>query len=287
MRRALALLAFVISLAGCSTMIPQPFAHPQAAPPNPLLSDARVLSTMRVLPVPGLPGLDVAMTQALADQDILASTTASLDGSIVLAGLVDRGVLTWTLTDADRKPIGRVRQPLPGGAMDPGGVMDKEARLRFAAEGAVQVSRALRGRELGLDDIQAAPVVAMLPVQAPQNVDGRALQAAMHEALAQQGLRLIDGPPTVMVGARIALTRGQGDQDLMAINWTVTDPNGHELGSMSQASPVSHVQVTGAFSAMARDIADAGAPGLAGLIRKATADKAGADNAGANGAGGG
>lgn len=249
----------LLLLTACGPL-PHPFEHDA---PNPLLDDHRAMAPLTVRPVAELPGLAEDLARALQAEEIAASTEdGGSAGRLLLTGAVEQGALRWRVAGADGKPLVEASQPLPAGKVD------AATRPGIARQGAALLSRALRGEDSGLSDLEARPHVALRPVKVPPSVDADSLTGAMRQALAQRGLTVTDDAPRVVVEGHMRVSPGSGGQDVVELDWVVRDAAGRELGTVSQGSPVAHAQTIGNLGALGHDIANAGAEGVAEVIRQ-------------------
>ncbi len=219
-------------------------------------------------PIEGLPGLAEAMVTAFDGQDIAATTEAGESRFLKLKGHIEGSdqarTLVWRIASAKGKTIGEIRLPLPPGRYDraDGGVL--------AAASAPAVAALLRGRDSGVGDLAVRTQVRLHPVSVPPGFDGASLTHAMARALARQGLA-VDGPaPAFDIEGKLRITPGANDRDLVEVEWTVRDTAGKELGTVSQGSPVPRETLLGQVAILSRQIADAGAEGVAEVVRKSS-----------------
>ncbi|HLN24523.1 MAG TPA: hypothetical protein VK558_11115 [Patescibacteria group bacterium] len=255
-RPAIALLSL---LAACGPL-PHPFESEQS---NALLADVRAMAPVKVLPLAELPGLDKEVAQALQNEEITASVEDGGPGALTLQGHVEDGAVLWHIADAAGKTVADSRQPLPPGKPD------ALARVTLARQSAAALSRALRGEGSGLSDLEARPHVALRRIKTPPTIDADSLTLTMSRALARQGIAISDDKPVMVVeGALRVLPGPKGGQDVVEVDWRVSDATGKELGMVSQGGPVDHGLVIGNLGATGRDITNAGAEGVAEVIRQ-------------------
>lgn len=266
-RRAVVLRPFrVLLLASLATAcgpLPRPFEHQRVSA---LLSDQRALVPVAVQPVDGAPGLAEAVSTALNRDEIAASTENPGDGFLILSGKIrsDDGKvqLVWQITSGDAHPITEFHQPLSAESLNP-------AHRNDLAEAAAQgIAHALRGDDSGAADIEAAPKVALQGVKTPADFDNISLSQAMVRALGLQGLTVVSTHPSFVVDGTLQIGPMLAGQNLVTVDWTVRDAAGRDLGTVSQGSPVPHERLLGPLTGLVRDIAEAGAEGIAEVIRK-------------------
>ena len=256
------LLALLLPLLAACGPVPQPFHSDGGL--NPLLEDRRILSSVKVEPVAGLPALAPAVADALGWHDVVASAGDAGPEANVLTGLREPGALRWRMVTAKGKVLGEVRVPMPAPPAD------KLALATLANASAKAVAPLLGGRDTGLTDLEAEPHVAVGRIEAPPGVDGPLLTTAMAEALGAQGMAVGAEHPVATVEGRLRI-QSLGEKDLVQIEWVVRDAAGKVAGTISQGNPVEHARVLGSMGALSREIAAAAAPGVAGVIRRVAA----------------
>ncbi|MDR3438482.1 hypothetical protein [Telmatospirillum sp.] len=255
----------LLSLLTACGPLPRPFEHQRTSP---LLSDQRALAPVAVPPVDGAPGLAEAVAAGLVREEIAASATIAGDGFLVLVGRIrseDGQVrLTWRLSGADGQTITEFRQPLPPGALEP-------AQRPQLAEATVHAAlQALRGNDWGPETPPRIPSITIRSVIAPPGFDPAVMTRAMARALRLQGMAVTSGPADFLLEGRLTITPAKDGQDLFSVDWTLMSPDGHNLATVSQGSPVPHEQVQGEQGSLARDIAEAGAEGIIDVVRQAS-----------------
>lgn len=236
--------------------VPRPFEPGNV---DALASDRKVLSPVTVTPIAGQPGLAEALAHALDDQDI-AATTRRLSHFFQVTGQVDTGgpdpSIVWRLTDDSGHVFEEIRQHLGN---------DVQAE---AAEAAELIEALLRGLDSGLDDLASGPHVFFQGLSAPRNIDGQSVARAMGHALEGAGMTIDTKSPAFLIAGHMKVTPAAEGQDLVALEWVVKSPDGKELGRVNQASPVARGVLLGPLAALSRQIAEAGANGVAEVIRQ-------------------
>lgn len=260
--RILLLGLLVAVSAGCGTA-PMPLTHHASA--NALVDDRRITSAVVISPVAAYPGLAEAVVGELARQDVLASTRAGAARFVRVQGGIENGNLVWRLTTPDRKELGVVAQAVPAGA--------NVALL--AQDAAPLITKLLTSDAAAPQTAQHRRHVAVGMVRAPPGIDGRSLSRAMADALVAQGVMVGNDNVAVAVEGEMRVFPGTGNQDVVQIDWTVRDTKGASLGTVSQGSPVDRTLLAGPMGDLARDIADAGAPGVVEVIRRKAPDAIG------------
>ena len=280
MRRRIALALALLLLAGCQPL-PHPFEddRPAARAPIMTLPDS---DTVLVSPVAGLAPdvrqkLAHATAEALQAHEILASDESGNRGSLNLlgtAGAGERGVkVDWRLID----PAGRI----VGNATSSAGVSlesinrgDAAAIKALATASADAVARLLQ---------EDAPVSAAVPARNFRQVqvfpvsgapgDGKqALTAAMTAALKQAKLTVVPGErggEALAVVGTVKIDRPQNGRQHVSITWALLEPDGKQLGVVTQENAVPQGSLDGRWGEVANAVALAAAPGILALIEKA------------------
>lgn len=252
-RIAAGLLIALALLAGCGP-VPHPFSERKA---EPLVDDRRVTSSVRLDPVAEFPGLAEAVVKDLVRYDVLATTHDAGRRFVLIKGAIEKGNLVWRATTPDRHELGVVSQAIPPGA-----------DIATLAQGASPlIVQLLTGSGVSPEDANR-PKVAVRPVRGPPGTDTRALTQGMADALAGQGIAIGDDHALAVIDGEMHVSAGSGAQDLVQIDWTVRDPAGKSLGTVSQGSPVDRTLLTGPLTQLGRDIATAAAPGVVAVIRR-------------------
>lgn len=115
----------------------------------------------------------------------------------------------------------------------------------------------------------AGPVRAMVPVVTGAPGDGSmALRTAIQRELTRSGVALSDSrvPGTYIVEGRVAMGAASGGKQPISIDWTVVDPNGKKLGTVSQKNQVPQGSLDGAWGQTADAAAAAAAQGIVKLL---------------------
>jgi hypothetical protein len=248
-------------LAACGPL-PRPFEHQRI---NGLLNDQRALAPLLVQRIDGAPNLAEAISAGLNREEIAASTDIAGRRFQILSGTIrsENGavLMIWEIIGDDGRVIDEIRQPLQPNFLDP-------AHQDAFVEAAVHtIVRALRGDDSGVADLDASPHVALRSIKTPPNFDGESLSSAMRRALALQGLTLVSTNPAFVIDGNLRIAATVAGQNQVAVDWTVQDASGRQLGTVSQSSPVPHDRLLGPLTGLSRDIAFAGAEGIRDVIR--------------------
>ena len=262
-RRLAVLLLTALTVAACGP-VPQPFR--QTAPTS-LAENRTALLPILVKPVDGIPGLAEAVARSLLKEDLAATTTAAGSAVMLLEGRMDSPAvlkrLGWRVSSPSGEDLGRFLSPLTGRPDDPAAVE------RMGQSVASVVARLLRGDDSGLADIEARPLVQLLPIHITGNFDSFALSRAMQDALAGQGFKVADRDARFRIQGELRVIDSQGSKDsVVDVVWKVLDGAGKEMGTVSQGSPVAREILESPMAPLARQIAAAGAEGIAEVIRQ-------------------
>jgi hypothetical protein len=98
------------------------------------------------------------------------------------------------------------------------------------------------------------------------------LRAAIQRELARSGVALADTPSaqTYTVEGRVALGAGADGKQPITIDWSVSDPSGKKLGTVSQKNEVPQGSLDGAWGKTADAAAAAAAQGILKLLPQST-----------------
>jgi len=268
MRRFLLCLTALLALAACGPL-PHPFLHQER---NPLIEDRKALSSIVVEPLDAVPGLTVELIKAFEQQDIPA-TTQSMGKTALRLKLVlyDKGFVSWSLKDIKGGLVGEGKLDMPSGKWT------EAAKFDFSRQLAGDISLVLRGQDSGTQDVDNRPMVQLMPMRSPHDFDADGMNYAMSRALLHQGLLVGAKNPVAEVEGLVKITRPPptlpSDQDILELIWVVRSPDGKELGRVAQGSPVDHMLLIGILGPLARTIAEAGAPGIAEVVRQKAVTK--------------
>ncbi len=121
--------------------------------------------------------------------------------------------------------------------------------------------------------IKAAGLKARVPSVTGAPGDGSSsLRSALQRELARNGVALADTPSaqTYTVEGKVALGAGSDGKQPITIDWSVTDPRGKKLGTVSQKNEVPQGSLDGAWGKTADAAAAAAAQGILKLMPQAT-----------------
>ena len=234
-----------------------------------------------VPPIAGLPPLQSAaladeVVEALRVRDVPASTRAGGRGSIVLAGQVSvvSGKLRWTLVTPDGETALRFEESLLDAAR-----LDETAPhlAAIAARAARRIAAALEPPAADDGVARSAGRVVLEGVRGAPGDGGIALARAMRHSLARIGIAVADDKDgeARLISGRVSVLRDDtaSDDATVTIAWDVLRPDGKRLGTVTQSNRVSVERLTGAWGALARIVARAGAPGIAQLLGQTEASR--------------
>ena len=259
--------------------LPHPFEDDRPGPHAPIMSLPDT-STVLVAPVAGLDPeargkLARAMAEALQADEILASDESGNRGSLNLLGTAsagERGVrVDWRLIDPDGRTIGNATGTAAT-SIESVNRGDPPALKALAAASADAVARLLQD-----DTPAAAPVrnfrqVTVFPVTGAPGDGKQALTAAMTAALAQEKLTVVPGErgaDALAVVGTVTFDRPQSGHQRVAITWALLEPDGKQLGVVTQENAVPQGSLDGRWGEVANAVAQAAAPGILALIEKA------------------
>jgi len=113
------------------------------------------------------------------------------------------------------------------------------------------------------------PVKALVPSVVGAPGDGSSsLRAALQRELSRSGVTLAEGqsPDTYVVEGKVALGPGKDGKQPITIDWSVSDPSGKRLGTVSQKNEVPQGSLDGSWGKTADAAAAAAAQGIVKLL---------------------
>jgi hypothetical protein len=277
MRRWLAC-ALALLLVGCQPL-PHPFEDDRPGPRAAIMT-LRDTDTVLVAPVAGLAPeargkLARAMAEALQADEILASDESGNRSSLNLLGTAsagDRGVkVDWRLID----PSGRSVGSATGSAavsMESINRGDASAIEALATASATAVARLLQDDAPAAASVRNFRQVVVIPVTGAPGDGKRSLTAAMTAALTHAKLTVVPGEhgsDALSVVGTVKLDRPQNGRQRVAITWALLEPDGKQLGIVTQENAVPQGSLDGRWGEVANAVAEAAAPGILALIEKA------------------
>ncbi len=115
----------------------------------------------------------------------------------------------------------------------------------------------------------AGPVTTLVPAVTGAPGDGSAsLTAAIQRELTKNGIALTSAPSqsTYKVEGKVAMGQGKDGKQPIKIDWTVHDPKGNKLGTVTQNNDVPQGSLDGAWGKTADAAAAAAAQGILKLL---------------------
>jgi hypothetical protein len=116
-------------------------------------------------------------------------------------------------------------------------------------------------------------VKALVPVVSGAPGDGStALRTALQRELTRSGVALTEAqsPDTFTVEGKVAMGAGKDGKQPITIDWSVTDPSGKKLGTVSQKNEVPQGSLDGSWGKTADAAAAAAAQGIIKLLPQPT-----------------
>ena len=115
-------------------------------------------------------------------------------------------------------------------------------------------------------------VKALVPTVTGAPGDGSStLRVALQRELTRSGIPLTDtpSPDTYIVEGKVAMGAGKDGKQPITIDWSVTDPSGKKLGTVSQKNEVPQGSLDGSWGKTADAAAAAAAQGIVKLLPQA------------------
>ena len=271
-------LVLCVALAACGDL-PRPFQPAEKSLQAWSAPGDVAWGSILVLPIAGLPQprsaeLAGEVVAALQVRDVPASTYVGGRGSIVLAGQVSAVTrkLRWTLVTPDGETALRFEDP----SLDAARIDETAPDLAaIATRAARRIADALEPPIAEDERARPALPVVLEAVHGAPGDGGIALARAMRHSLARVGVAVADDrkDDSHLILGRVSVARDDEatDDAALTIAWDVLQPDGTRLGTVTQSNRVSAAQLTGAWGALARIVARAGAPGIAQLLEHAPA----------------
>lgn len=120
---------------------------------------------------------------------------------------------------------------------------------------------------------KSGSVKALVPTVVGAPGDGSSsLRAALQRELSRSGVALADAqsPDTYIVEGKVAVGPGKDGKQPITIDWSVTDPSGKKLGSVSQKNEIPQGSLDGSWGKTADAAAAAAAQGIVKLLPQPT-----------------
>lgn len=288
------LLAALASLTACGDL-PRPFAPPNKAPNDLLLTELLRLDDRDLILVepaagpaaPALDGLAVIMANTLAASGISAATDPAAAALRVLTCRASlrpiapgraEVILLWELRGLGDETIGRyaTRREVRVGAK---GTVAPAVLADVAAEAAAAVARFAEPtppRTAGIPGSPGGRLVILPLTDAPGDAAAslpRALRAELEAAGLPLGDRIKE--EDVLILGTIDLAPPRGDLQQVEIRWLLVRAHGDmELGEIAQRSQVRAGSLDDRWGPIARDVARGAVAGVVDLLRRVSASRA-------------
>ncbi len=272
-RRALAVLGMVAATAACGD-IPQPFRHEGDISS---LARPKLTRAVTVRPLDGEMGplLADSLVKALEEQEVPALVQSGPAFGHVIEGTIEDSpkvlAVRWTLKGPDGTPAATTLQAIPKSLLtNPTPVLLKRA----AADTATRLAQPLADPDAQpVNPVETAaadkrPSVTVIPLRGLPGDGDKALTLAIRRALDGSTLLVKDENADYMVEGKVTVAPGLPGEDTVTVAWILKRAkDGVELGNIGQQGAVPRGRLSGSWGAMARDIAEGGAAGLADVIR--------------------
>ena len=279
--RLLPILPLCAILAACG-MLPRPFQPVEKISMERIAPGLGARAGIVVRRVQGLPApisaaLVDGVVNALRERDMPASAHFANRGSIELTGRIESTAaerLLWALVEPDGSTSLGFGESKPRAAWSEATVLDVAAVAERTAERIVALLEPSPTAGSGAAVAAVAPVVLWAVDGAPGD-GGRSLARAMRRSLAGEGIAVagaLDDDTALVLGSVYVTPQGtESTVETVEIAWTVLRPDGTRIGTVTQSNSVPAGRLNGAWGPIADVVAEAGAPGIAALLRRAMA----------------
>lgn len=282
-------LALGLLLAGLTAAC-QTLPHPFQSEINPAVVDSLLepgphsgvfVRQIRAEPVALGAELRRTVVEALKARDIPAGVESANRRSFILFGgasareTSEAGVsevtIRWELTDARGTMITAFEQTrrLPTEAW----AGANPELIEGLAEGAAErVANLLEGLASGpreaAGDESDAPHLVLLPVEGAPGDGNPSLMVAMSEELRQASVEVQRevSEMALLLQGRVHVRDAGAGMKWVEIVWTLTRPDGEELGTVSQSGEVPEKSLASSWAGLARTVAANGVPGILDLL---------------------
>lgn len=193
-----------------------------------------------------------------------------------IATKTSTSLATWLPTQSQAAIAGGTQSPAGVGAQTTqtasiGGATETAARAQPSAKPGAQA--AATGQTTG-SITRDGPVSAMVPAVTGAPGDGsQSLTSAIRTELARNGVALSEKPggPAYKVEGKVTMSDGKEGKQAIKIDWLVTDPQGKQLGKVSQKNDIQQGSLDGNWGKTADLAAAAAAQGILKLLKQPTA----------------
>jgi len=288
LRSRLRILALALSLLGGCQPLPQPFAEDAPPPGSPILTP-RDGAGIWVAAVDGVPaplgaGIAAAVAAALQESDVPAATQAANKASYKLLGTAEEEprpggavavTLRWELRDHDGATVGTRRQTLDAPLAD--WRAGKATLLAALAKAAAPPIADLLQDEGTTAAAADGPRLIVRPVRGAPGDGPRALARALRMVLKRQNVavaetdKAADAGKTYTIDGSVAMAAAAEGKQKVRVTWALFDPEGAQIGQVSQENAVAAGSLDGAWGSVAYAVAEAAAGGILALLDRAKA----------------
>lgn len=272
-------LAAILGLAACQPL-PRPFQPEPDDPANVLTAPP----SGRVVVVPAVPGAPASLSEkvaaALRAAEIPATTVPGHRDSYVLAGAItderlegDKAVevvFVWRLRSGGGAELGAFEQhiivPRESWAGAEAGVI-----AAIADNTARQAASYIQGPAPKEAAPPAKPPILLAGIEGAPGDGDVSLADAIRVALRRAAVPIAEGPGAgiLQLRAKINVTRAAAQTDLVALQWSLHDPAGKEIGVISQENTVPTGRLNSPWRDLALAMADGASDGILALIEAA------------------
>jgi len=291
MNRILLCVAFAMLLVGCDDMsspldnFSTPFVVGDRAKPIRDIFTLQDSASVAVAPIAGVaPGtrdkLAGAVADALQKLDILATAGDVAGDRLSLLGTARATgtsvAIDWRLIDSAGKAVGHATSDAPV-ALEALNRGDQGAIKTLARASATTVAGLLQDYISVEAAAQDTRRVFVQPVTGAPGDGTESLRLAMSSALTLAKLNVVpasgDTASALAVVGSVKLDPPKDGKQHIAINWSLLDAHGRQLGVVSQENNVRPGSLDGRWGEVANLVASAAAPGIVALISKAEQTK--------------
>lgn len=267
------LVALALAVAACQ---PVPRAFERAPGETNALLRLDDTRGIVVLPVADAPpatarGLAEGMVASLLDRGIPAYVGTGNRTSLFLVGeVIDPGRdahIAWTLYDPEGAVVGRYKLTIEGTPIDLWAAADPQLMAALSDRAAARIAPFVQH---AVAAEVTPPPIFVAGVRGAPTARGKSLEAALRQSLRRLGARVAaeETEETLVAAATLTLTELAGAQTEIAISWSVSDPNGTEIGRIDQSSPFSTELVRTRWPALAVEAGLAAAAGIIEMVSR-------------------
>lgn len=269
----------LLVMAACGPL-PRPFKAAEGQGIESPFDASRDSAGIVIAPVVGAPPVFAGpladmLAEKLAGKGIPATTGGAIRNAYLLEGVtagpaVDGQLaIDWNLSDQAGSIVSgfSTRHALPSDAMQTGAADSIDAIAKVVA---VAVSDSLLGPAVVAQAVpeRLPPGIAVVAVEGAPGDGNAALKTAFEAVLRRAGLPVVDDPAqaAIRIFGKVDLTpAGNGTEDLL-IAWTLRDPDGAEIGVLTQSNAVPQGKLDVEWGSLAYDITIAMIDGVARVL---------------------